>query len=174
MKFGRKNKALLGVAAILTVTALGVYAFTAYLQTTNTFTIGASLQASNLEISYNGGSTMQGCTASGASWTCPSASGDLFGGATITYAFAFESDVGAGVTPSVNVVGNGGAFTTFSFSTQYVTTIGAGSGSLGQYYPWNGGLPTTTPGQWYFAQLDIVLGANPAPGSVSLAVSFGM
>jgi hypothetical protein len=168
----RKLLAILGIIALATPAV--IFAFTTYLSTSSTFTIGNNMQVSSLGIGYNEPASFQGtyssCTAGTfPAWTCPNpAGGDIFASDTITWALIVESDRPS-TTAQASV--SAGGFTAFTTSYAYLplaTSSGPASGSL------TSGLPTMVGGSWYEIYIQVQIGTAATPGSTpTFSVAFG-
>lgn len=173
----RRALAIIGILAL--VSPAIVYAFTNYLDVTNTFTVGSNLQVAGVGLSYDihakvgggapTGGTKTTCTAGTFPvWTCPNPVSTLFGSDNMTLFFAAESDRATLPTSFTITAGTYSTFTTAAMYIQCTTSACAAfTGTMAS------GTPTLAAGTWYLVVLTAQLPATASTGPVTFAYSYG-
>ena len=174
-------KKIILILAIVSVVSISSVAFAsglfATMSASTTFSVGSDLTVYGLQVAYDTApssvfTAYQPCTqGTFPSYSCPDPAGHaLYGGDSLTYTFATETDE-SGITPFLNA--STGAYGYITLSSDYQTLSGSPSSSPTLTGSMSAGLPLMTPGQWYQVWAVVTLAPNAAPApTVTLVLNF--
>lgn len=175
LRLRNRSKLLLGLAALLLVSGVGVYAVVqVYMSTSFTVSVGSNLAVSAMTLQYDSNTVTPCSPGTGVTYVCPTPTGltgSIYGGDTLAWAWLTSTGRPTGITPAISVdTGSYSASTTVTES--YITCTGP-SWTQCTGTPTSGIPATMSSGTTYEILVNLAVQPTAAAGSLTTAIQWG-